>query len=113
MKRNNLYIGFVCAMIALSLFGLMSRFQSTHSTSDNQKYIVGKWEDVNGGRTLNFTKKTVTIQDTKKRTYAYSISGGTLTINQTKYTINKLDEERLLITKRDGLKMKSYDFRRQ
>jgi hypothetical protein len=113
MKKNNLYIGFVCAMIALSLFGMMSRFMSTHSTSDNQRLIVGKWEDVNKERTLTFTKTKVTITKKSTKTYAYSISGGTLTINKTKYSINKLDEDRLLITKRNGLSMKSYDFRRK
>lgn len=106
------YWGFVAAMLAISLWGVMSRFQSTHSTSQNQQLILGTWQNINNQETLTFNKTKVTITTNMKTTMAYQLSGNKLTFRSHKYTINLLNEKRLLITYRNGTKMYSEDYQK-
>lgn len=107
------YIGFVCAMIALSLLGLMSRVSDMHDTPAQSQNIKGRWQDINDAQhLLIFSDQTVKEINGKSRVYKYNISNGKLTIGKRTYTINALTAKKLLYSYRQELKVKAFEFKK-
>lgn len=111
--KHHYYMGFVCAMIALSLLGLMSRISDTRDTPAQSQMIKGRWQDINDkNHILVFSTHKVKVTDGKTRTYHYKIANGQLTIGKRTYKINALTDKKLLFSYRRDFKVKAFEFKK-
>lgn len=111
--KKRYYIGFVCAMIALSLLGLMSRISDTHDTPAQSQMIRGSWQDINDkDHVLIFNAHQVKVINGKTRVVQYKIANGKLTIGKKVYTINALTNTKLLFSYRRKFKVKAFEFKK-
>lgn len=104
------YKVFVITMLAISLWGVMSRYMDTHQTAQNKQLIIGKWENVNKQETLRFTASKVIISTGYQG--PYTLNHNKLSFKNHTYTIQSLTNKRLLMTYRKGTQVHAYDYKR-